>query len=34
MVNGLTIDILWPVLLALVALVAGWQLFLRRDLRS
>ncbi|MEZ5269818.1 MAG: hypothetical protein R2789_15035 [Microthrixaceae bacterium] len=28
MVNGLTIDIPWPVFLALVALVAGWQLFL------
>lgn len=34
MVNGLTADIAWPVLLAAVALVAGWQLFLRRDLQS
>ena len=34
MVNGLTAAILWPVLLAVVALLAGWQLFLRRDLQS
>ncbi len=34
MINGLTIDILWPVLLAAIALVAGWQVFLRRDLQS
>lgn len=34
MVNGLTVDVLWPVVLAAVALVAGWQAFLRRDLRS
>ena len=33
-VNGLTVDILWPVLLAAVGLIAGWQLFLRRDLQS
>ncbi len=34
MVNGLTVDILWPVALSAVALVAGWGLFLRRDLQS
>jgi ABC-2 type transport system permease protein len=34
MVNGLTLDVLWPFVLAVVALLAGWQLFLRRDLRS
>ena len=34
MVNGLSADILWPVLLAIVSLIAGWQLFLRRDLQS
>lgn len=34
MVNGLTLNILWPFLLATVALLAGWQLFLRRDLQS
>lgn len=34
MVNGLTIDVLWPVLLAAISLLVGWQLFLRRDLQS
>ena len=34
MVNGLTWDVLWPFVLALVALLAGWQLFLRRDLQK
>lgn len=34
MVNGLTVDILWPVVLSVLALVAGWGLFLRRDLQS
>jgi ABC-2 type transport system permease protein len=34
MVDGLTADIFWPVGLAVVCLVAGWQLFLRRDLRN
>ncbi len=34
MVNGLTLDILWPVVLAVVALLGGWGLFLRRDLQS
>jgi ABC-2 type transport system permease protein len=34
MVNGLTANILWPVLLAAVSLLAGWQLFLRRDLQT
>lgn len=34
MVNGLTVDVLWPVGLAALALLAGWQLFLRRDLQS
>lgn len=34
MVNGLTTDVLIPFGLAAVAFVAGWQLFLRRDLQS
>lgn len=34
MVNGLTVDVLWPVALAVVCLLAGWQAFLRRDLKS
>ncbi|WP_040495617.1 ABC transporter permease [Ilumatobacter nonamiensis] len=34
MVNGLTWDILWPFALTVVAVVAGWQLFLRRDLQN
>jgi ABC-2 type transport system permease protein len=34
MVNGLTWDVAYPFVLALVALVAGWQLFLRRDLQK
>ncbi len=34
MVNGLTIDILWLVLLSAVALIAGRQMFLRGDLQS
>jgi ABC-2 type transport system permease protein len=34
MVHGLTIDILWSFLLAAIALVAGWRLFLGRDLQS
>lgn len=34
MVNGLTADILWPVALAVVCFLAGWQWFLRRDLRN
>jgi ABC-2 type transport system permease protein len=33
MVDGLTLDILWPVLLAAGSLLVGWQLFLRRDLQ-
>jgi ABC-2 type transport system permease protein len=33
MVNGLTADILWPCGLAAISLIAGWQLFLRRDLQ-
>lgn len=34
MVNGLTWDILWPFVLAAISLLAGWQLFLRRDLQK
>lgn len=34
MVNGLSADILWPFALTLVAVVAGWQFFLRRDLQN
>lgn len=34
MVNGLTADILWPVGLTIVAVVAGWQFFLHRDLKN
>lgn len=34
MIDGLTLNILWPVLLALVSLLVGWQLFVRRDLQS
>ncbi|MCO5317145.1 MAG: ABC transporter permease [Microthrixaceae bacterium] len=34
MVNGMTVDILWPVALAAVSLGLGWALFLRRDLQS
>lgn len=34
MVNGLTWDILFPVGLAAVSLVAGWLVFLRRDLQT
>lgn len=34
MVNGLTVDILWPVALAAICLVVGWQAFLRRDLQK
>jgi beta-exotoxin I transport system permease protein len=34
MVNGLTVDVLWPVALTIVAVVAGWQLFTRRDLKN
>jgi len=34
MVDGLTIDVLWPAALAVISLLAGWQLFLRRDLQS
>ncbi len=34
MVNGLTVDVLWPVLLAAICLLVGWQLFRRRDLQS
>jgi ABC-2 type transport system permease protein len=34
MVRGLTLDILWPFALAVVALIAGWRLFVRRDLQS
>lgn len=34
MVNGLTADVLYPVALATACLLAGWQLFLRRDLQS
>ena len=34
MVNGMTVDILWPVALAAVSLGLGWALFLKRDLQS
>ncbi len=34
MVHGLTVDILWPVALAAVCLLAGWQAFLHRDLKN
>jgi len=34
MVNGLTWDILWPFALAAVSLVAGWLVFVRRDLQK
>jgi ABC-2 type transport system permease protein len=34
MVNGLTLDLLWPFVLAAASLLAGWQLFLHRDLQS
>jgi ABC-2 type transport system permease protein len=34
MVNGLTADVLWPVGLTVIAVLAGWQLFLRRDLQN
>lgn len=34
MVNGLTVDILWPIALAAGCLIVGWQLFLHRDLKN
>lgn len=34
MVNGLTLNILWPFVLAIVCFLGGWLLFLRRDLKS
>ncbi len=34
MINGLTTDVLLPFALAAVCLLAGWQLFLHRDLQS
>lgn len=32
--SGLTWDSLWPFALTVVAVIAGWQLFLRRDLQN